>query len=99
MRMDKPMVEFVRAMDEAGKPVAAICHAGWMLVSAKIVKDRDVTCYYSIRDDLEAAGARWSDEAVVVDRNLVTSRTPADLPAFCAAVIEIMEREPAVTAS
>lgn len=99
MRMDKPMVEFVRAMDAAGKPVAAICHAGWMLVSAKIVKDRNATSYYSIRDDLEAAGAHWSDEAVVVDRNLVTSRTPADLPAFCAAVIEIMEREPAVAAS
>jgi protease I len=99
MRMDRPMVEFVRAMDAAGKPVAAICHAGWMLVSAKILKDRNATSYYSIRDDLEAAGAHWSDEAVVVDRNLVTSRTPADLPAFCAAVIDIMEREPASIAS
>jgi protease I len=95
MRSDRHMVEFVRSMDQAGKPVAAICHAGWMLVSAKIVRDRNATCYYSIRDDLEAAGARWSDEPVVVDRNLVTSRTPADLPFFCAALLELLERAPA----
>jgi protease I len=88
MRRSAEMVAFVRDMDAAGKPVAAICHAGWMLVSAKIVKDRNLTCFYSIRDDLEAAGAKWSDEPVVVDRNLVTSRVPGDLPAFCRAVIE-----------
>jgi protease I len=86
------MVAFVRNMDAAGKPVAAICHAGWMLVSAKIVKDRNLTCFYSIRDDLEAAGAKWFDEPVVVDRNLVTSRVPGDLPAFCRAVIEQLSR-------
>jgi protease I len=95
MRRDKAMVGFVRGMDEAGKPVAAICHAGWMLVSAKIVKGRRATCFYSVRDDLEAAGALWSDEAVVVDGNLVTSRTPSDLPVFCAAVLDLMERAPA----
>jgi len=66
-----------------------------MLVSAKIVKGRNATCFYSVRDDLEAAGASWHDEAVVVDGNLVTSRTPADLPAFCAAVIELLEKVPA----
>lgn len=98
MRRDADMVAFVRDMDLAGKPVAAICHAGWMLVSAKIVSGRDATCFYSVRDDLEAAGAHWLDEPVVVDRNLVTSRTPSDLPVFCAAVIEIMEREPAPVA-
>jgi protease I len=96
MRRDKDMVDFVRGMDAAGKPVAAICHAGWMLVSAKIVNGRRATCFYSVRDDLEAAGARWLDEAVVVDRNLITSRTPSDLPVFCRALIEEMQRTPAV---
>jgi len=95
MRHDKDMVAFVHDMDAAGKPVAAICHAGWMLVSAKILRDRNATCFYSVRDDLEAAGAHWSDEEVVIDRNLVTSRTPADLPAFCKAVIELLARTPA----
>jgi protease I len=95
MRRDKDMVDFVRGMDAAGKPVAAICHAGWMLVSAKIVNGRRATCFYSVRDDLEAAGALWLDEAVVVDRNLITSRTPSDLPVFCRALIEEMQRTPA----
>src|SRR5215831_7307231 len=76
MRRSPEMVAFVHDMDAAGKPVAAICHAGWMLVSAKVVKGRRATCFYSIRDDLEAAGAQWSDEPVVVDGNLITSRVP-----------------------
>ena len=91
MRLDKDLVGFVRSMDEAGKPVAAICHAGSVLVSAKILAGRRATSFYSIRDDLEAAGAQWSDDAVVVDRNLITSRVPNDLPAFCHAVIEALE--------
>ena len=95
MRRSKEMVAFVRDMDAAGKPVAAICHAGWMLVSAKIVNGRRATCFYSVRDDLEAAGARWSDEAVVVDGNLITSRVPADLPQFCKAVIKALAPTPA----
>jgi protease I len=95
MRRSKEMVAFVHDMDAAGKPVAAICHAGWMLVSAKIVRGRNVTCFYSIRDDLEAAGASWSDEPVVVDGNLITSRVPGDLPAFCKAVIAALSRTPA----
>jgi protease I len=90
MRRSAELVAFVRDMDGAGKPVAAICHAGSMLVSAKIARDRSLTSYYSIRDDLEAAGARWSDEPVVVDRNLITSRVPGDLPAFCRAVMQVM---------
>jgi protease I len=98
MRRDADLVAFVRDMDAAGKPVAAICHAGWMLVSAKIVSGRNATCFYSVRDDLEAAGAHWLDEPVVVDRNLVTSRTPSDLPAFCAATIGLLERTPAPVA-
>ncbi len=91
MRLDKDLVAFVRAVNEANKPVAAICHAGSMLVSAKIVQGRRATSFYSIRDDLEAAGARWSDEAVVIDGNLITSRTPADLPVFSKALIEALE--------
>jgi protease I len=95
MRRSAEMVAFVRDMDGAGKPVAAICHAGWMLVSAKVVKGRRATCFSSIRDDLEAAGAQWSDEPVVVDGNLITSRVPGDLPAFCRAVIGALAPEPA----
>ncbi|SRR6266568_2852987 len=95
MRLDRDMVGFVHDMDQAGKPVAAICHAGSMLVSAKILQGRHATSYYSVRDDVEAAGAQWSDEAVVVDGNLITSRVPGDLPAFCRTVIATMERPPA----
>jgi deglycase len=95
MRRSPDMVRFVREMNDAGKPVAAICHAGWMLVSAKIVQGRRATCFYSVRDDLEAAGARWEDAPVVVDGNLITSRMPADLPEFCKALLEQLSRAPA----
>lgn len=95
MRVDADMVAFVRAMDGAGKPVAAICHAGWVLVSAKIVKGRKVTSVRNIRDDMEAAGGLWSDEEVVVDGNLITSRTPGDLPAFAKAVVNALAQAPA----
>jgi protease I len=98
MRRKPEMVAFVRDMDKAGKTVAAICHAGWMLVSADIVKGRQATCFFSIKDDLVAAGARYVDEAVVVDRNLVTSRRPADLPDFCKAIIAQLAKQPAPVA-
>ena len=98
MRRSREMVAFVHDMDAAGKPVAAICHAGWMLVSAKIVKGRNATCFYSVRDDLEAAGAQWSDRPVVVDGNLITSRVPGDLPEFCKAVISALSKTPASVA-
>jgi protease I len=67
--------------------VAAICHAGWMLVSAGILKGRKATSFSSIKDDLVAAGADWQDAEVVVDGNLITSRNPNDLPAFCRAIV------------
>ena len=92
MRRKPAMVDFVREMDKAGKPVAAICHAGWILISAGIVKGRRVTCFFSIKDDLVAAGALYVDEAVVVDRNLITSRRPADLPKFVPAIIDALVR-------
>lgn len=97
MRRSPDMVGFVRDMDAAGKPVAAICHAGWMLVSAGIVRGRRATSYFSVKDDLVAAGAEWIDAPVVVDRNLITSRRPADLPDFSRALIEQLTPMPAAT--
>jgi len=94
MRRHRPMVEFVRAIFDAGKPVAFICHAGWVPISAGIVRGRAVTSFHSIRDDLVNAGARWVDQEVVVDGNLISSRMPADLPAFCRAIIEQLSRAP-----
>jgi len=87
LRRHKEILDFVRAVDEAGKPVAAICHAGWVPVSAGIVKGRTMTSFSSIRDDCANAGAKWLDKEVVVDGNLITSRSPDDLPAFCRAII------------
>jgi len=83
MRRHPSYVNMVREMNALGKPIAAICHAGWMLCSAGIVKNRRATCFFSIKDDLINAGAHYVDEPVVVDGNLITSRVPDDLPAFC----------------
>ena len=92
MRRHAPMVKLVREAAQQGKVVAAICHAGWMLVSAGILKGRKATCFFSIKDDLVAAGARWVDEEVVVDGNLITSRKPDDLPAFCRAIVAALSK-------
>jgi protease I len=85
------MVELVKELFDAGKVVAAICHAGWMLASADILKGRTVTSFFAIKDDLTHAGANWVDEEVVVDGKLITSRKPDDLPAFMKAVIDHLE--------
>jgi protease I len=98
MRRDRVLVGFVRDMHAAGKPVAAICHGGSMLVSAKILEGRRATSNAAIRDDLEAAGAIWLDEEVVVDGNLITSRRPRDLPAMCKAVLAALESTTGVLA-
>jgi protease I len=90
MRRYPAMVGLVKAFADAGKLVAAICHAGWMLVSADVVRGRTVTSYFSIKDDLVNAGSNWVDKDVVVDGNLVTSRTPDDLPAFMRAAISVL---------
>ena len=90
MRRHPPLVEFVRAMSEAGNLVAFICHAGWVPISAGIVEGHEVTSFPSIQDDLRNAGAAWSDREVVRDGNLVSSRRPADLPAFCRMIIEAL---------
>lgn len=87
LRTNVRMVGLTRDMFDSGKPVAAICHAGWMLVSADILKGRKATSFFSIKDDLKAAGADWQDAEVVVDGNLITSRKPDDLPAFCRAIV------------
>ncbi|MEK7405135.1 MAG: type 1 glutamine amidotransferase domain-containing protein [Acidobacteriota bacterium] len=85
--------QFVKDMDAQGKLVAAICHAGWVLVSAGILKGRRATCFSAIKDDVVNAGALFEDAEVVVDRNLVTSRKPDDLPAFCRAAIEVLKQQ------
>jgi len=92
MRRHPAMVQLVRDAAQQGKVVAAICHAGWMLVSAGILKGRRATSFFSIRDDLVAAGADWVDAEVVVDGNLITSRKPDDLPAFCRAIIQALSK-------
>lgn len=88
MRMDEEMVAFVREMVEQGKPVAAICHGPWVLVEADVVKGRQLTSYPSLRTDIRNAGGDWVDREVVVDRGLVTSRNPRDIPAFIEKLLE-----------
>ncbi len=88
MRRHKAMVKFVKKMYDEGKLVAAICHAGWMLASAGIIKNKKLTSFFSIKDDLINAGAKWLNKEVVVDGNLITSRNPDDLPIFCKTIIE-----------
>jgi protease I len=88
LRDDDDAVAFARAFFEAGKPVGAICHGPWVLINAGVVDGREMTSVPNIRKDLENAGARWRDAEVVVDEGLVTSRTPKDLPAFCAKLVE-----------
>jgi len=82
LRLHRPVLDLTRAMMERGRVVAAICHAGWVLASADVCRGRELTSYVAIKDDLVNAGARWVDKEVVRDGNLITSRTPADLPAF-----------------
>ena len=89
LRTDEGVLELVRDLNESGKPIAFICHAGWVPASAGIVEGRRVTSVQAIADDLRNAGAAWEDSEVVVDANLVSSRRPDDLPAFMRATIEV----------
>lgn len=93
MRRHPPMIEFVRQMGQAGKPVAFICHGGWVPASADLLRGRRVTSFFAIKDDVVNAGAEWIDAEVVRDGNLISSRVPQDLPAFCRAIIEALAED------
>ena len=88
LRVDKEAQAFTRAFFEQHKPVAAICHGPWLLIDAGVVSGRNLTSYHTLQTDLKNAGAIWTDEEVVVDQGLVTSRSPRDLPAFNAKLLE-----------
>ncbi|MEV7527236.1 type 1 glutamine amidotransferase domain-containing protein [Agrococcus sediminis] len=88
LRMDEDAVALVRGFVESGKPIGVICHGAWILIEAGGVEGRTITSYPSLRTDLRNAGAQWVDQEVVTDKGLVSSRTPDDLPAFNAKVLE-----------
>ncbi len=89
IRVDPKAQEFVRQIDKSGRPMAVICHAPWLLVSAGCARGRTLTSYYTIQDDIRNAGGNWVDQEVVRDGNLVTSRSPKDLPAFNPAIVSL----------
>jgi protease I len=89
LRADEGVKRLVRDLDDAGKPIAFICHAAWVPVSAGILEGRRVTSYQTVADDCRNAGASWEDAEVIVDGNLISSRRPDDLPAFMAALIQV----------
>jgi protease I len=91
MRRSQKLLQLTREIYDAGKPVAFICHAGWVPISAGIVRGKRGTSVGAIKDDLVNAGLIWEDSPVVVDGNLISSRTPADLPVFCKAIIAALE--------
>jgi protease I len=92
IRTNPKMVEFTRSIFESGKPVAAICHAGWMLAEADILRGKTVTSWPSVKTDLVNAGANWVDQEVVEDGNLITSRKPDDLEAFTKTLLSQIEQ-------
>ncbi len=93
MRRNEKILTFVKKMFDSNKLVGAICHAGWVLISSKIVNGVMLTGYSAIKDDLKNAGAKYIDAEVVVDNNLITSRMPSDLPAFMREIIKFLSKE------
>ena len=91
LRRYPAVLQLVRDMDESNKPIGQICHAGWVLISAKILNGRKVTSTPGIRDDMENAGATWFDEPVVVDGNLISARRPPDLPPYAKAFVDALK--------
>lgn len=92
LRVHPRAQEFVREMNQSGKPIAFICHAPWLLVSAGLVKGRSMTSYHTIQDDIRNAGGKWQDEEVVQDKNWVSSRQPSDILAFNSTMIELFSQ-------
>jgi protease I len=92
LRRHQAVLDLVKGCFQQGKPVAAICHAGWVPISAGILKGKTATCFFAIKDDMINAGARYVDQEVVVDGNLITSRKPDDLPAFCRELVKALEK-------
>jgi deglycase len=100
LRVEEKAQRFVREHDRAGKPIAVICHGGWLLVSADLVKGHTITSWPTLADDLRNAGATWQDKECIRDRNWVSSRKPDDLPAFMQTIIQaVREAAPAATAA
>lgn len=91
LRTDPAVLELTKQFHKKGKLIAYICHAGWVPISAGIMKGVKCTSYGSIKDDLVNAGAKWVDEAVVIDQNIISSRCPDDLPQFCQAIIKFLQ--------
>ena len=91
MRRSKEMISFLKKAYSLGKIIAAICHGPWMLVSIDALKDRNATSYFSIKDDMVNSGAKYVDKPVVRDGNIITSRVPSDLPAFCREIINALD--------
>ena len=90
MRRNEEVVKFANDMVDAGKVIAAICHGGWLLCSTNVYKGKKATCFMAIKDDIKNAGAEHTDAECVVDGNLITSRKPDDLPAFCTAILKAL---------
>lgn len=91
MRRSPDVIKFANGMVNAGKVIAAICHGGWLLCSTGIYKGKKATCFMAIKDDIKNAGAEYVDAECVVDGNLITSRKPDDLPAFCTAILRALQ--------
>ena len=92
LRQYKEVIDFVRDMHKEGKVITAICHAPWVLLSAGVIKGKKITCTSAIKDDIVNAGAIYYNKEVVVDGNIITSRMPNDLPAFCIEIIKALEK-------
>jgi len=92
LRRDKKVLQFVQEINKQNKPIGEICHAGWVLVSSGILEGRRVTSTPAIKDDMENAGALWTDEPVVIDQNLVSSRRPVDLPIYMKTYIDLLDK-------
>ncbi|MHC4396256.1 MAG: type 1 glutamine amidotransferase domain-containing protein [Planctomycetota bacterium] len=92
MRRSSDVIDFANDMVNAGKIIAAICHGGWLLCSTNVYKGKKATCFMAIKDDIKNAGAEYVDDECVVDGNLITSRKPDDLPAFCTAILQALRK-------